>query len=118
MIQADLFPYLMDQDLIKFYLNNKKEIKKIDRAIAKMEHARIRTEISTTHLRHPQEDGTFSLQHYSLYKFHKNLEEANQELMVYYEKRKASLIKAVKAFQFIMNHIEVYALNHSSRKLC
>jgi hypothetical protein len=34
MIQADLFPYLIDQDFIKYYLANKKEIKKINRKIS------------------------------------------------------------------------------------
>ena len=36
MIQADLFPYLIDQNFIKYYLKNKKEIKKIDRKIGKI----------------------------------------------------------------------------------
>ena len=62
MIQADLFPYLMDHDLIKYYLDNKKEIKKINRKIAKIEHTRVRTKITITFLRLPQEDGTIALQ--------------------------------------------------------
>ena len=36
MIQADLFPYLIDQNFIEYYLANKKEIKKINRRIAKI----------------------------------------------------------------------------------
>jgi len=118
MIQTDLFPYLIDHDLIEFYLANKKEIKKINRKIAKIEHTRIRSKITTTYLRLPQEDGTFALQNYSLCKLHEALEEVQQELLVHYKSRKVKLLRAVKAFQFIMNHIEVYALNHSSRKLC
>ena len=112
MIQADLFPYLMDHDLIKSYLNIKKEIKKINREIAKIEHTRIKTKITTTYLRLPQEDGTFALQNYSLCKIHKELEEVQQELLVHYEKRKASLIEVDKANQALMNYI---ALNHHSR---
>ena len=108
MIQADLFPYLIDHDLIKFYLNNKKEIKKINRKIAKIEHTRVRTKITITYLRLPQEDGTFALQIYSLCKLHEALEEVEQELLVHYKSRKIKLLRAVKAFQFIMNHLSLY----------
>jgi len=108
MIQTDLFPYLMDHDLIKYYLGNKKEIKKINRKIAKIEHTRITRKITITFLRLPQEDGTFSLQNYSLCKLHETLEEVEQELLVHYKSRKVKLLRAVKAFQFIMNHLSLY----------
>ena len=104
MTQTDLFPYLMDQDLIKTYWDYKKEIKKIDRAIGKIEYTRI----NTPSLRYLQEKGTFSLQDFSLYKLNKELEVIHQELMVHYQSRKTDLIKAVKAFQFIMNHLTLY----------
>ena len=107
-IQADLFPYLIDHDLIKFYLDNKKEIKKINRKIAKIEHTRVRTKITITFLRLPQEDGTFALQNYSLCKLHETLEEVEQELLVHYKSRKVKLLRAVRAFQFIMNHLSLY----------
>ena len=104
MTQTDLFPYLMDQDLIKTYWDYKKEIKKIDRAIGKIEYTRI----NTPSLRYLQENGTFSLQDFSLYKLNKELEVIHQELMVHYQSRMTDLIKAVKAFQFIMNHLTLY----------
>ena len=112
MIQADLFPYLMDHDLIKYYLGNKKEIKKINRKIAKIEHTRITRKITITFLRLPQEDGTFALQNYSLCKLHEALGECEQELLVHYKSRKVYLLKLVKGFQFIMNHL---SLNHYAR---
>ena len=55
MTQTYLFPYLMDQDLIKTYWDYKKEIKKIDRAIGKIEYTRI----NAPSPRYLQENGTF-----------------------------------------------------------
>jgi hypothetical protein len=112
MIQTDLFPYLIDHDLIEFYLANKKEIEKINRKIAKIEHTRIKSKITTTYLRLPQQDGTFALQNYSLCKLHEALGETQQELLVHYESRKVYLLRLVKSFQFIMNHL---SLNHYAR---
>ena len=112
MIQTDLFPYLIDHDLIEFYLANKKEINKIIRKIAKIEHTRIKSKITTTYLRLPQQDGTFALQNYSLCKLHEALGETQQELLVHYESRKVYLLRLVKGFQFIMNHLH---LNHYAR---
>ena len=111
-VQTDMFPYLIDHDLIKFYLANKKELKKINRKIAKIKHTRIKSKITTTYLRLPQEDPTFALQNYSLCKLHEALGETQQELLVHYESRMKALLRAIDAFQFIMNHLSIYRLNH------
>ena len=105
-IQTDLFPYLIDHDLIKFYLANKKEIKKINRAIAKIEINRIKDKRHLNKSEYIQPDGTFSLKNYSYYKLHKELDSIRQEMLFLYKQHKESLKIKKNSFDFLMSYFE------------
>jgi hypothetical protein len=110
MIQADLFPYLIDQDLIKYYLANKKEIKKINRAIAKIEINRIKDKRHSKKRMYIKPDGTFSLKNYSYYKLHKELDSIRQQLLLLHNQYKESLKIKVNSFNFLMSYWEGKAI--------
>jgi hypothetical protein len=106
MIQADLFPYLIDQDFIKYYELNKKEMKSLDRKIAKIEINRIKDKRYSRKIKYIQSDGTFSLKTYSHYKLHKDLDNIRQELIFFHKQRKDSLKIKVDSFDFLMSYWE------------
>ena len=106
MIQADLFPYLIDQDLIKYYLANKKEIKRINRRIAKIEINRIKDKRYSNKIKYIQSDGTISLKSYSDYKLHKDLDSVRKQLIFFHKKHKDSVKIKVNAFDFLMSYWE------------
>ena len=106
MIQADLFPYLIDQDFIKYYLANKKEIKKINRRIAKIEINRIKDKRHLYKRKYIQSDGTISLKIYSNYKLHKELDSVRKELILFYIQQRESLKIKVDSFDFLMSYWE------------
>ena len=106
MIQADLFPYLIDQDFIKYYLANKKEIKKINRRIAKIEINRIKDKRDSNKIKYIQSDGTISLKSYSNYKLHKELDSVRKELILFHKQHKESLKIKVDSFDFLMSYWE------------
>jgi hypothetical protein len=106
MIQADLFPYLIDQDLIKYYLANKKEIKKINRAIAKIEINRIKDKRHSKKRMYILPDGIISLESYSNYKLHKELDSIRQQLLLLHNQYKESLKIKTNAFDFLMSYWE------------
>ena len=106
MIQTDLFPYLIDHDLIEFYLANKKEIKKINRKIAKIEINRIKDKRYSNKIKYIQSDGTISLKSYSNYKLHKELDSVRKELIFFHKKQKELLKIKVDSFDFLMSYWE------------
>ena len=106
MIQADLFPYLIDQDFIEYYLANKKEIKKINRRIAKIEINRIKDKRYSNKIKYIQSDGTISLKSFSSYKLHKELDGVRKELIFFHKKQKELLKIKVNAFDFLMSYWE------------
>ena len=106
MIQADLFPYLIDQDFIKYYLANKKEIKRINRRIAKIEINRIKDKRYSNKRIYIQSDGTISLKSYSNYKLHKELDSVRKQLIFFHKKHKDSVKIKVNAFDFLMSYWE------------
>ena len=106
MIQADLFPYLIDQDFIKYYLTNKKEIKRINRRIAKIEINRIKDKRYSNKRMYIQSDGTISLKSYSNYKLHKELDSVRKELILFHKQHKESLKIKVDSFDFLMSYWE------------
>jgi len=106
MIQADLFPYLIDQDFIKYYLANKKEIKRINRRIAKIEINRIKDKRYSNKIKYIQSDGTISLKSYSNYKLHKDLDSVRKQLIFFHKKHKDSVKIKVNAFDFLMSYWE------------
>ena len=106
MIQADLFPYLIDQDFIKYYLANKKEIKRINRRIAKIEINRIKDKRYSNKIKYIQSDGTISLKSFSNYKLHKELDSIRQQLLLLHNQYKESLKIKTNAFDFLMSYWE------------
>ena len=106
MIQADLFPYLIDQDFIKYYLANKKEIKRINRRIAKIEINRIKDKRYSNKIKYIQPDGTISLKSFSNYKLHKELDSVRKELIFFHKKQKELLKIKVDSFDFLMSYWE------------
>ena len=106
MIQADLFPYLIDQDFIKYYLANKKEIKRINRRIAKIEINRIKDKKYSNKRIYIQSDETISLKSYSNYKLHKELDNVRKELIFFHKQQKESLKIKVNSFDFLMSYWE------------
>ena len=106
MIQADLFPYLIDQDFIKYYLANKKEIKRINRRIAKIEINRIKDKRYSNKRIYIQSDGTISLKKYSNCKLHKELDSVRKELIFFHKKQKELLKIKVDSFDFLMSYWE------------
>ena len=106
MIQGDLFPYLIDHNFIKYYLANKKEIKKINRRIAKIEINRIKDKRYSYRRKYIQSDGTISLKSYSNYKLHKDLDSVRKELILFHIQQRESLKIKVDSFDFLMSYWE------------
>ena len=106
MIQGDLFPYLIDQDFIKYYLANKKEIKKINRRIAKIEINRIKDKRYSYKRTYIKSDGTISLKSYTNYKLHKELDSVRKELILFHIQQRESLKIKVDSFDFLMSYWE------------
>lgn len=102
MIQKDLFPYLIDHDLIENYLNSKKEIKKINREIGKIARTKINNHITGKYLKKKQEKNIILFEDFYLYRLDKELEKANDELLFHYKKRKKYLIKVILGFQYLI----------------
>ena len=103
MIQADLFPYLIDQNFIKYYLKNKKEIKKIDRKIGKIARENINLQIACKQLQKHKKENVIQFKDYYLYKLDRKIDNLNQKLLFYYEKRKKYLTEQVGHFQYLIN---------------
>ena len=103
MIQADLFPYLIDQDFVKYYFKNKKEIKKIDRKIGKIARENINLQITCRQLQKHKEEKVIQFKDYYLYKLDRKIDNLNQRLLFHYEKRKKYLMEQVGDFQYLIN---------------
>ena len=103
MIQADLFPYLIDQDFVKYYFKNKKEIKKIDRKIGKIARENINLQITCRQLQKHKEEKVIQFKDYYLYKLDRKIDNLNQRLLFHYEKRKKYLIEQVGDFQYLIS---------------
>ena len=86
MIQADLFPYLVDQDFVKYYFKNKKEIKKLDRRIGKIARENINLQIACRQLQKHKKENVIQFKDYYLYKLDREIDHLNQKLLFYYEK--------------------------------
>ena len=103
MIQADLFPYLIDQNFIKYYLKNKKEIKKIDRKIGKIARENINLQIACRQLQKHKKENVIQFKDYYLYRLDREIDHLNQKLLFHYEKRKKYLAEQVGHFQYLIN---------------
>tara|TARA_B100001059_G_C17254888_1_gene296076 strand:- start:125 stop:439 length:315 start_codon:yes stop_codon:yes gene_type:complete len=103
MIQADLFPYLIDQNFIKYYLKNKKEIKKIDRKIGKIARENINLQIACKQLQKHKKENVIQFKDYYLYRLDREIDHLNQKLLFHYEKRKKYLAEQVGHFQYLIN---------------
>ena len=103
MIQADLFPYLIDQNFVKYYLKNKKEIEKIDRKIGKIARENINLQIACKQLQKHKKENVIQFKDYYLYKLDREIDNLNQKLLFYYEKRKKYLTEQVGHFQYLIN---------------
>ena len=103
MIQADLFPYLIDQDFVKYYFKNKKEIKKLDRKIGKIAHENINLQITCRQLQKQKKENVIQFKDYYLYELDREIDHLNQKLLFHYEKRKKYLAEQVGHFQYLIN---------------
>ena len=103
MIQADLFPYLIDQDFVKYYFKNKKEIKKLDRRIGKIARENINLQIACRQLQKQKKENVIQFKDYYLYKLDRKIDHLNKKLLFHYEKRKKYLTEQVEHFQYLIN---------------
>ena len=103
MIQADLFPYLIDQNFVKYYLKNKKEIEKIDRRIGKIARENINLQIACRQLQKHKKENVIQFKDCYLYKLDREIGYLNKKLLFHYEKRKKYLTEQVEHFQYLIN---------------